>query len=534
VEQGHSGWVVSVAFLGTSHRVATASHDASARVYDALTGACLQVLAGHEGRLNRVVASPDGTMLATCSDDSTARLWDAATGACTATLGGHPGWVNDARFSGDGDVLVTVGGGGGALVWDLPPGRAGAGAAQRTALEGHGGEVLCVAVTEGGGFAVTGGDDGAAKIFDLSAPSLKLPGAHSGRVKALAIAGDGADATVASVSDDNALRLMSAATGRFGRSQVAHASAIQWLSCVAGGGAGAPASLLTASADRCVCRWDGAGAAGPRVLLKPQQGSRVKALSLGACGARAAVLLFDSTVAVWDLASGELAAQLIRRGERSGAHSHTGGVNAVQLTSDGATVWTASKDATARAWAVASGECTGVLTGHGDSVNSVALSGDEALIATCSYDRTVRVWRTADCACLASLDLAAPAAEATFSPRGDALLVRLEEGPALLWLLPPAAGGGPGGGVTAELDGGKPAALCGAFSADGSLVALGWGDCTLRVWRCEDGQPCAFFMADAAVTACAFLPLPADAPPGSAPAVAAGDASGIVHILDMP
>jgi WD40 repeat protein len=523
--------------------VATASHDASARVYDALSGACLQVLAGHEGRLNRVVPSPDGTMLATCSDDGSARLWDASTGACTATLGGHPGWVNDARFSGDGDVLVTVGGGGGALVWDLPPGRAGAGAAQRTPLEGHGGEVLCVAVTEGGGFAVTGGEDGAAKIFDLSAPSLKLPGAHSGRVKALAIARDGAGgATVASVSDDNALRLMSAASGRFGRAPpVAHASAIHWLSCVVagdddagGGGGGAPAALLTASADRCVCRWDGAGGAPPRVLLKPQQGSRVKAFSLDAGGARAAVLLFDSTVAVWDLASGELAAQLIRRGERSGAHSHTGGVNAVHLTSDGATVWTASKDATARAWSVASGECTGVLAGHGDSVNSVALSADEALIATCSFDKTVRVWRAADGAPLASLDLAAPAAEATFSPRGDALLVRLEEGPALLWLLPPAAGGGPGGGVTAELDGGKPAALCGAFSADGALVALGWGDCTLRVWRCDDGQPCAFFMADAAVTACAFLPLPADAPPGAAPAVAAGDASGIVHILDMP
>ncbi|HEX6015533.1 MAG TPA: hypothetical protein VFY87_27785, partial [Geminicoccaceae bacterium] len=57
-------------------RLATASDDRTARVWDATTGQKLLQFAGHEDRVRAVTWSPDGTRLATASDDGTARVRD--------------------------------------------------------------------------------------------------------------------------------------------------------------------------------------------------------------------------------------------------------------------------------------------------------------------------------------------------------------------------------------------------------------------------------------------------------------------------
>jgi WD40 repeat protein len=69
-------------------------------------------------------------------------------------------------------------------------------------------------------------------------------------------------------------------------------------------------------------------------------------------GSTAAVALFDSTVAVYDVASGARLTQLIRRGDRDASRVHSGGVNAVYLSRSGGVAVTVSKDCTARVWDV--------------------------------------------------------------------------------------------------------------------------------------------------------------------------------------
>jgi hypothetical protein len=54
------------------------------------------------------VFSPDGARIATASADDTARIWDVATGVALATLSGHTGQVVSAKFSPDGSRLVTA------------------------------------------------------------------------------------------------------------------------------------------------------------------------------------------------------------------------------------------------------------------------------------------------------------------------------------------------------------------------------------------------------------------------------------------
>jgi WD40 repeat protein len=81
VLKSHSDRVLSVAGSPDGRRLATASLDNTARVWDAQTGAEIAVLKGHSDPVWRVAWSPDGRRLATASWDNTARVWDAQTGA---------------------------------------------------------------------------------------------------------------------------------------------------------------------------------------------------------------------------------------------------------------------------------------------------------------------------------------------------------------------------------------------------------------------------------------------------------------------
>jgi NACHT domain/WD domain, G-beta repeat/Pentapeptide repeats (8 copies) len=120
---GHTGAVLGVAFSPDGAQLATASDDATARLWDTATGAARLTLQGHTRGVGGVAFSPDGAQLATASDDATARLWDAATGTPRRTLQGHTSWVRGVAFSPDGAQLATASADGTTRLWDTTTGR---------------------------------------------------------------------------------------------------------------------------------------------------------------------------------------------------------------------------------------------------------------------------------------------------------------------------------------------------------------------------------------------------------------------------
>jgi WD40 repeat protein len=69
-------------------------------------------LVGHTGETTAATFSRDGEVVFTASHDRTARAWDAASGAPLATLRGHGSWVMDVDATprtGPPDALVTAG-----------------------------------------------------------------------------------------------------------------------------------------------------------------------------------------------------------------------------------------------------------------------------------------------------------------------------------------------------------------------------------------------------------------------------------------
>jgi len=65
-----------------------------------------------------VAFSPDGGKLATASDDSSARLWDVRTGKQLQRLE-HDNWVRAVAFSPDGQKLATASDDKTAYIWTL-------------------------------------------------------------------------------------------------------------------------------------------------------------------------------------------------------------------------------------------------------------------------------------------------------------------------------------------------------------------------------------------------------------------------------
>jgi WD40 repeat protein len=112
-----------VAFSPDGTRLATASADKTAQVWEVTTGKRLYLLKGHTAPVIAVAFSPEGkcgamdrvdgsqvegTCIATASADRTVRLWDSRSGLELFFIAGYAVPVTAVAFSQDGGRLDTV------------------------------------------------------------------------------------------------------------------------------------------------------------------------------------------------------------------------------------------------------------------------------------------------------------------------------------------------------------------------------------------------------------------------------------------
>jgi WD domain, G-beta repeat len=101
--------VWAAAFSPDGKRLATASRDRTAKLWDLVSGKELFTLSGHTAELRDIAFSPDGSRLVTASEDK-AKVWDAASARELFTLGGghQLGSLMSLAFSPDGKRLATA------------------------------------------------------------------------------------------------------------------------------------------------------------------------------------------------------------------------------------------------------------------------------------------------------------------------------------------------------------------------------------------------------------------------------------------
>jgi WD40 repeat protein len=565
---GHGGMVTALAVLPDG-RLASGSDDRTIKLWDLATGQLKATLAGHCGSVRALAVLPDGRLAS--GSFGAIKLWDLATGQLKANLEGHSGPVNalavlpDGRLaSGSDDQTIKL--------WDPASGACSA------TLKGHAGEVDLAMLLAGGVSALavlpdgrlasaSGSGVGTIKLWDPASGACSATlGGHAGAVQALAMLPDG---RLASGSGDRTIKLWDPASGACSATLENHAGEVDLAMLIAGGVSALAVlpdgRLASGSGDRTIKLWDPASGA-CSATLENHAGNRVNALAVlpdgrlasgtfgaiklwdpasDACSATlenhagAVVALAklpdgrlasgsdDQTIKLWDPATGACSATLeAHAGNRNPLLA--GRVNALAVLPDGR-LGSGSDDRTIKLWDPATGACSATIENHNSGglmmllagrVSSLAVLPDGRL-ASGSDDRTIKLWDPASGACSATLGGHAGAVLALAKLPDGRLASGSVDQTIKLW--DPASGA-----CSATLGGHAGAVQALAMLPDGRL-ASGSGDRTIKLWDPAAGEPGSsqlLFVADAAITALAFL--------SAASILVAGDASGRLHWLRLP
>ncbi|KAJ3078743.1 protein with putative role during mitosis, partial [Quaeritorhiza haematococci] len=230
--KGHTKAVMGLAFDGRGEKLVSCSADLTIKIWDTLNSYnCIRTLHGHDHSVSSVsFLPPRGDLIVSSSRDKTIKVWEVASGFCVRTLVGHEEWVREIVPCEDGRVVASGSNDQTIRIWDPATGEC------KAELRGHEHVVECVifAPTSSyqyireligaaetktkdhpvpGQYVISGSRDKTIKIWDTTTSQcLHTLTGHDNWIRGLTLPRTGR--FLISASDDKSLKVWELRTGR--------------------------------------------------------------------------------------------------------------------------------------------------------------------------------------------------------------------------------------------------------------------------------------------------------------------------------
>jgi WD40 repeat protein len=463
--------------------------------------------------LNAIAYSPDGKIIASGGNDMVVKLWDTETGNLIRKLVNHTGFVHSLTFSHDGKLLVSGNSDTNIVIWNVTSGEV------IKVLTDHTGMVSDVAFSPNGKLLASGSWDFTIKVWNtVDWTEVETFTAHDNFVDSVHFSPDGK--LLASGSDDRTLKFWNTTSWEL-NSTISPIIFPQLISAVrfspdgkhfaTGCWIGETAAdlrlydvesmtyhplvghvngiglnsidfspdgklLATGARDETVRLWNVTTKETVKVLASHV--GRVDGVAFSPDGTMIAACGMDSYIWLWNVARGAEEGEFI---------GHESTVYTAVFSPDGQTLASGSYDNNIILWNVTSRDKMLPLAGHNAAVHSVAFSPDGKLLVSGSWDTTVRLWNVTEGKELSVSPLTHhtnAVKQVIFSLDGTVVISGSipPDSEIRLWNLTS------GTEILPTLRGHSFDVSSLALSPDGSLLASGSWDSTIKIWNITSGQ----------------------------------------------
>jgi len=442
---GHQGEVNGLAFSPDGSMIASVSDDQTIKLWE-LNGKVLQTFERHTDEFIRVSFSPDSQVIASSSGDGNVMLW-SLDGTLLRTLQGHTDRVYGVSFSPNGQVIASASYDKTVKLWSLD------GTLLRTIKENN--DQFWEVDFSPDGQIIASASDGNVRLWSLDGTLLRILEGHTDRVKGVSFRPDGQ--MIASASDDRTVKLWSL-DGTHLRTLQGHTDRVWGVKFSPDG-----QIVASASVDKTVKLWS---LDGTHLRTLEGHNDQVFGVSFSPDGQIVASASVDKTVRLWSLDETPLTT----------LEGHTDRVFGVSFSPDGQIVASASADKTVKLWSL-DGTLLRTFEGHTNWVCGVRFSPDGQIVASASADKTVKLW-SLDGTLLRTLEgHTARVWEVNFNPDGQIIASASVDKTVKLWSLD--------GTLLRTLEGHTDRVFGVSFSPDGQIVASASVDKTVKLWSLD-------------------------------------------------
>jgi WD40 repeat protein len=287
-------------------------------------------LRGHNGAVQAMVFSPDGTLLVSGGNDGTLRLWDLEEAQQVAVQRREDGGILSVNFSQDGSLLVTVAENQVVRIWSMPEGR------EVITLDQFLAPVTYATFTPDTGKLICGYGDGHLEIIQIDDGVIlfNAPG-HSYEVNQILLSSDGTH--VLTASDDRVIKIWELKDNRLRKGQTlsGHTMLVTDIALLPD-----EQSLVSVSNDGTLRWWNSRDGTEIR-SQSHDNGVQSRSVAASPHAPLIATGTVDGLLHLWDAETGTLLRSL---------KGHSGAINVLTFSPDGSTMVTGSSDRTIVLW----------------------------------------------------------------------------------------------------------------------------------------------------------------------------------------